>query len=83
MGPSYATAKAALNALTSCVARELQDQPILVNAVCPGLTATFPGAEQMGARPVSEGAAGIVWAAMLPDNGPTGCFFQDGKQLPW
>lgn len=83
MGPSYATAKAALNALTSGIAHELQNEPILVNAVCPGLTATFPGAEQMGARPVSEGAAGIVWAATLPEGSPTGCFFRDGKPLPW
>ena len=32
-----------------------------------------------GGRPVSRGAAGIVWAATLPDSGPTGGFFRDGK----
>jgi NAD(P)-dependent dehydrogenase (short-subunit alcohol dehydrogenase family) len=83
MGPSYATAKAALNALTSGLAHELRNEPILVNAVCPGLTATFPRAEQMGARPVSEGSAGIVWVATLPEGSPNGGFFRDGKQLPW
>jgi hypothetical protein len=36
-----------------------------------------------GGRPVSEGAAGVVWAANLPDNGPTGGFFHDGRPLPW
>ncbi|RVD35855.1 short-chain dehydrogenase, partial [Mesorhizobium sp. M8A.F.Ca.ET.023.02.2.1] len=25
----------------------------------------------------------IVWAATLPDDGPTGGFFRDGKKLPW
>ena len=30
---------------------------ILANSVCPGLTATWDGAEQMGARPIEEGAA--------------------------
>jgi hypothetical protein len=34
-----------------------------------------------GGRPVSEGAAGIVWAAELPDNGPTGGFFREGRPL--
>ena len=51
---------------------------MLVNAVCPGLTATAPGMEQMGARPVDAGAAGIVWAATLPDDGPRDGFFRDG-----
>jgi NAD(P)-dependent dehydrogenase (short-subunit alcohol dehydrogenase family) len=83
MGPSYAVAKAALNALTSALARELRDTPVIVNAVCPGFTATFPGGEGMGARPVAEGAAGIVWAATLPDDGPRGGFFRDARPLPW
>ena len=34
--------------------------------------------EQMGARPVDAGAAGIVWAATLPDDGPRDGFFRDG-----
>lgn len=83
MGPSYATAKAALNALTSALANELSGTGVLVNAVCPGFTATFPGGEAMGARPVAKGAASIVWGALLPDDGPTGGFFRDGKELPW
>lgn len=83
MGPSYACAKAALNALTSALARELAGTGILVNAVCPGFTATFPGGEAMGARPVAAGAASLVWAALLPDDGPSGGFFRDGQELPW
>lgn len=83
MGPGYAIAKAALNALTSALATELANSPILVNAVCPGFTATFPGGEQMGARPVTDGAAGIVWAATLESDGPRGGFFRDGTALPW
>lgn len=83
MGTSYAVAKAALNALTVKLAREVATDGILVNAVCPGFTATFDGGEAMGARPVSEGADGIRWAATLPDGGPTGGLFRDGKPLPW
>lgn len=80
---TYGISKAALNALTSTLAAELADTPIIINSVCPGLTATWPGAEQMGARPIHEGAASIVWAATLDDNGPRGGFFRDGKPLGW
>ena len=79
--PAYQVTKAALNALTRTLAGELRDAHILVNAVCPGWVATDMGGS--GGRPVSDGAAGIVWAATLPENGPTGGFFRDGKPLPW
>ena len=52
-------------------------------AVDPGLTATAPGMEAMGARPVSDGASSVVWAATLPPDGPTGGFFRDGAPLAW
>ncbi len=79
--PAYQVTKAGLNALTRTLAGELSNAGILVNAVCPGWVATDMGGS--GGRPVAEGAAGIVWAATLPDSGPTGGFFQDGKPLPW
>lgn len=80
--PAYQVTKAALNALTRTLAGEVRDARILVNAVCPGWVATDMGGA--GApRSVNEGAASIVWAATLPDNGPTGGFFRDGKPLPW
>lgn len=79
--PAYTVSKAALNALTRMLAAELRADRILVNAVCPGWVATDMGGH--GGRPVSEGAAGVVWAATLPDSGPTGGFFRDGRPLPW
>jgi NAD(P)-dependent dehydrogenase (short-subunit alcohol dehydrogenase family) len=78
--PAYATSKAALNALTRLLAGELRRDGVLVNAVCPGWTDTDMG---QGGRPVADGAAGVVWAAVLPDDGPTGGFFRDGEPLPW
>lgn len=79
--PAYSTSKAALNAFTRTLSAELKDTKILVNAVCPGWVATEMGGA--GGRPVAEGAASVVWAALLPDGGATGGFFRDGKPLPW
>jgi NAD(P)-dependent dehydrogenase (short-subunit alcohol dehydrogenase family) len=79
--PAYGVSKAALNALTLKLAAELRGEGILVNAVCPGWVATDMGGP--GGRPVGEGAASVVWAVDLPDNGPTGGFFRDGRPVPW
>jgi len=79
--PAYTASKVALNALTRMLADELRRDRILVNAVCPGWVATDMGGP--GGRPVAEGAASVVWAATLPDSGPTGGFFRDGRPLPW
>jgi NAD(P)-dependent dehydrogenase (short-subunit alcohol dehydrogenase family) len=79
--PAYQVSKAALNALTRTLAGELRGSGLLVNAVCPGWVATDMGGA--GGRPVEEGAASVVWGATLPDDGPTGGFFRDGRPLPW
>ncbi|MFG3708666.1 SDR family NAD(P)-dependent oxidoreductase [Micromonospora sp. NPDC047670] len=79
--PAYKLSKAGLNALTRMLAAELRGDGILVNAVCPGWVATDMGGP--GGRPVTDGAAGIVWAATLPDSGPTGGFYRDQRPVPW
>ena len=79
--PAYSVSKAALNALTRLLAGELRRDGVLVNAVCPGWTATDMGGG--AGRPVADGAASVVWAVLLGDDGPTGGFFRDGRPLPW
>jgi NAD(P)-dependent dehydrogenase (short-subunit alcohol dehydrogenase family) len=81
--PVYGITKLALNGLTVKLARQLKETKIKINSVDPGFTATYPGTENWGARPVSEGAKGVVWAATLPDDGPSGEFFRDGQTLSW
>lgn len=79
--PAYGISKVAVNALTRMLAAELRADGVLVNSVCPGWVATDMGGA--GGRPVEEGAAGVVWAATLPDGGPTGGFFRDGRPIAW
>ena len=79
--PAYALSKLGLNGLTRMLAAELRGSGVLVNAVCPGWVATDMGGE--GGRPVEDGARGIVWAALLPDDGPSGGFFRDGRPIEW
>jgi len=80
--PAYSVSKVALNALTRLLADELRSSGILVNSVCPGWVATEMGGPD-APRSVEEGAASVVWAATLPDTGPTGGFFRDGQPLQW
>jgi NAD(P)-dependent dehydrogenase (short-subunit alcohol dehydrogenase family) len=80
--PAYRISKAALSAVTRLVAREVSGANILVNAVCPGWVRTDMGGDD-APRSVERGAAGVVWAATLPDRGPSGGFFRDGVRIPW
>jgi NAD(P)-dependent dehydrogenase (short-subunit alcohol dehydrogenase family) len=73
---------AALNALTRLLAGELYRDGILVNAVCPGVPADG-GTTQGSSRTVGQGAASIVWAVTLPNDGSTGTLTRDGKEVPW
>ncbi|HEY3240586.1 MAG TPA: SDR family NAD(P)-dependent oxidoreductase [Acidimicrobiia bacterium] len=79
--PAYHVSKAGLNALTRTLAAELRHARILVNAICPGWVATDMGGP--GGRAVAEGATSVIWAIDLPDDGPTGGFFRDGRPLAW
>ena len=80
--PGYRSSKTALNAYTRALAAELSDTGIKVNAVCPGWVRTDMGGPN-AARTVEQGADSIVWAATLPDDGPSGGFFRDRRAIDW
>ncbi|MDQ3637022.1 MAG: SDR family oxidoreductase [Actinomycetota bacterium] len=80
--PGYRISKTGLNALTRILASELRGSGILVNAVNPGWVQTEMGGANAN-RTVEEGADGVVWAATLPNNGPTGGFFRDRRHVAW
>jgi NAD(P)-dependent dehydrogenase (short-subunit alcohol dehydrogenase family) len=68
--------------LTVQLAFELRDTPIKVNSAEPGYTATDLN-HHRGHQTVEEGAAEIVRLALLPQDGPTGGFFQTDSVVPW
>ncbi|CAF1505290.1 unnamed protein product [Rotaria magnacalcarata] len=72
---AYSASKASLNMFTYQLAQELKKTNIKVNACTPGLTATeltnFHG------HSVEIGAKSTVFLATLPDDGPSGKFFNE------
>jgi len=80
--PAYSISKAALNMLTVKMAADLKDTNILINSVGPGWTRTAMGGAD-APRSVEEGAASILWAALIPEDGPSGGFFRDGEVVSW
>jgi len=80
--PGYRLSKTALNAVTRIFADELKDTGVKVNSVCPGWVRTQMGGDQAPLS-IEEGAKGIVWAATLSDDGPSGGFFRHGERIDW
>jgi len=79
---AYAASKTFLNAVTIQYAKELRDTSILINAACPGFTATDLNGFR-GVRTPEQGAAIAIRLSTLPDDGPTGAFFDDAGVVPW
>jgi len=81
-GPfAYSVSKAALNALTLNLARDLEGD-LKVNACCPGWVNTRMGGAGAPRTP-AQGADTPVWLATLPADGPSGGFFRDRKAIQW
>ena len=78
----YNGSKAMLNMMSVQLAWELRDTPIKVNTVNPGYTATDLNGNT-GTQTVQEGAAETVRQALVPDDAPTGGFYETGGVVPW
>jgi NAD(P)-dependent dehydrogenase (short-subunit alcohol dehydrogenase family) len=79
---AYAPSKTFLNAVTVQYAKELAGTSILVNAGCPGYCATDLN-QFRGTRTPEQGAAIAIRLATLPDDGPSGGFFDDEGPVAW
>lgn len=79
---AYAPSKTFLNAVTVQYAKELAGSEILINLGCPGFVATDLNGFR-GVRTPEQGAAIAIKLATLPNDGPTGGYFEDAGQIPW
>ena len=79
---AYNASKAALNVLTISLAHELRGTKIKVNSAHPGWVRTDLGGSAAPMN-VVDGAKTMVDLATLGEDGPTGGFFHEGKELPW
>ncbi len=79
---AYNSSKSALNAVTLQFAYELRKTAIKVNSAAPGFVATDIN-QFRGTRTVEQGARAPVRLATLPEDGPTGGFFEEEGPVPW
>ncbi|GKA37168.1 glucose/ribitol dehydrogenase [Tanacetum coccineum] len=77
---AYKVSKIAVNAYTRLLARRFKN--IIVNCVHPGLVVTDM-TSQTGVVTAEEGAKGPVMAALLPNDGPSGVFFNKMNIAPF
>jgi NAD(P)-dependent dehydrogenase (short-subunit alcohol dehydrogenase family) len=81
-GPgAYGVAKAALNALTRALVRDLPPG-VKINAADPGWLQTRMGGEGAPLTP-EQGADTPLWLALLPEDGPTGGFWRNRAPAAW
>ncbi len=78
---AYDSSKTAVNAITVAFSKELAQDRVSVNSVCPGWVKTDLGTQD-APRTVQQGAAIAVKVATMPDP-PTGKFLDDNGEVPW
>lgn len=81
-GPgAYGVAKAALNALTLALSRELPFS-VKINSMNPGWVHTRMGGDTAPLTP-EQGADTAIWLATLPAAGPSGGYFSSRQLAEW
>ena len=78
----YRMSKAAVNMLTLNLAAALAPDGILVNAMHPGWMRTRMGGQDAPVEP-ERAAETALYLASLPDDGPSGELWEDGRRIPW
>jgi NAD(P)-dependent dehydrogenase (short-subunit alcohol dehydrogenase family) len=79
---SYRVSKASVNAVTAIAAAALRDDGILVNTMNPGWVKTDMGGPEAELTP-EQGADTAIFLATLPDDGPSGRFFYERREVDW
>jgi (+)-neomenthol dehydrogenase len=78
MLPAYSVSKMVINLYTRVMARRHPDMRI--NCVRPGFVKTDL-VWNMGLLTPEQGARGLVMLSVLPDDGPTGCYFDQTEMV--
>jgi NAD(P)-dependent dehydrogenase (short-subunit alcohol dehydrogenase family) len=83
--PAYQASKAALNSMTISLAKSLAGTRIKVNSVCPGFVQTdlTPVNREQAPCTAEDAAKVVVRYALIPDDGPTGGFFDHEGTVAW
>ncbi len=81
-GAPYRLSKVALNGVTALLAKALRADGVKVNSMCPGWTKTDMGGEGAPNTP-GQAADVALRLATLPDDGPSGGFFNEAGAMQW
>lgn len=79
---AYKLSKLSMNGMTRIMADEIKDGNIKINTMAPGWVRSDMGGAN-APRSLAQGADTIIWLATLPDDGPTGGFFEDRAPAAW
>ena len=79
---AYRISKVVMNAMTLIIADEVSDGNIKINSMAPGWVRSDMGGPS-APRSLAQGADTIAWLATLPEDGPTGGFFEDRLPIAW
>lgn len=80
---SYNASKAALNAFTIHLAKELEETKIKVNSADPGLISCNCSRIDFSSSGLPDAARTTVALALVEDDGPSGKFLRFENELPW
>ena len=79
---AYKLSKLMVNGMTRIMAAEIKDEDIKINTMAPGWVRSDMGGSN-APRSLTQGADTIIWLATLPEDGPTGGFFEDHTPAIW
>ncbi len=79
---AYKLSKLLMNGMTRIMADEISDQDIKINTMAPGWVRSDMGGTS-APRSLAQGADTILWLATLPEDGPSGGFFEDRAPANW
>ena len=81
-GLTYRTLLRVANKVMQIMALDLKGEGIIASMVHPGWVKTDMGGPDAPVT-VEDAVTGVLWAVDLPDDGPTGGFFRDGRPVAW